>query len=181
MNINYNISETLDIPSIQLYKFIKSILEQISSNPNSYLINCTINNSKLIINEISNGLAQIKSNNLIYNKNWGIDPVKCYAIPYMNKDTPLEKSIFTSNIISIFLTLYHYIIIEKYNVDLTLTNFIINNNLISKIFNIDDDTNNITPEKINNLIKLDKSIFNNILDEIFNRMFELKEENLIFI
>jgi hypothetical protein len=61
-----------------------------------------------IINEIINILINIKNNILKYNINWGIHPEKGYAIPYMNKDTPLFDSNFNSIILTLVLTYYYY-------------------------------------------------------------------------
>ena len=61
-----------------------------------------------IINEIINVLMNIKKNILKYNINWGIHPEKGYAIPYMNKDTPLFDSNFNSIILTLVLTYYYY-------------------------------------------------------------------------
>jgi hypothetical protein len=67
-----------------------------------------IKNSDLIETEIYNVLLNIKNNILKYNINWGIHPEKGYAIPYMNKDTPLLESNFNSIILTLVLTYYYY-------------------------------------------------------------------------
>ena len=67
-----------------------------------------IKNSDLIESEICNVLLNIKNNILKYNINWGIHPEKGYAIPYMNKDTPLLESNFNSIILTLVLTYYYY-------------------------------------------------------------------------
>jgi len=76
-------------------------------------------NDHLIATEIINVLLNIKNNILKYNINWGIHPEKGYAIPYMNKDTPLLESNFNSIILTLVLTFYYY-----------YTNLYVNNDLI---------------------------------------------------
>jgi len=85
-----------------------------------------IKNIKLIETEIINVLLNIKNNILKYNINWGIHPEKGYAIPYMNKDTPLLESNFNSIILTLVLTYYYYYKNFYFNDDL-----IFDDNLVS--------------------------------------------------
>lgn len=115
-----------------MYKFIlpivkliknnpeKSIKELVNKNPEEIFDSVQIN---YLIEDIQNVYEQLKKNELKENINWGIHPDKCIAIPYMNKDKPLLKSNFSSSIITVFLTLYYYIITMDYHVNTYLTNF----------------------------------------------------------
>ena len=73
--------------------------------------------------DIDNIIIQIKNGTLKENVNWGIHPTKCIAIPYRCKDTPLLTSNFLSVMLTIFLTLYYYISIKKYQSASNLATF----------------------------------------------------------
>jgi len=74
---------------------------------------------------------------LKYNINWGIHPTNGYSIPYFNKNKPDINSTFSSIIMTIYLTLYYYIHIEKFNINDNIKNYIIHNNIFSLLFNKD--------------------------------------------
>jgi len=134
-----------------------------------------IKNKDIFIKNIISIINQINNDTLKLNINWGIDKNKLYAIPYRNKDKPIEKSSFSSIILTIFLTYYYYIIINKSKIDNNIFNFIKINNFHKSLFNLDIDEFKLTIEKINEslfqnteynkllLEKIDKKIFDNLL------------------
>jgi hypothetical protein len=165
-NISYNKSKSItDILSFMI-NIVKSFnLDNLNESLSSF-----DNKSQLIILEIINIVNQLKNRLLIYNINWGIHPDKFYAIPYKTKDVPLLQSNFSSIIITIFLTLYYYYIIQHKNIDKYLLKFIINNNLLD-LFNLYIPNHQllyITPEYINNYSNID--IIDKLLYKIFNNV-----------
>jgi hypothetical protein len=50
-------------------------------------------------------------------KRQGIHPTRFYAIPYRSKGNPLLDSNFSSCILTIYLTLYYYIVLHKYEIN----------------------------------------------------------------
>ena len=61
-------------------------------------------------NDIKNIIEQINNNKLVENINWGIHPTKLCAIPFRSKHNPLLKSNFSSGVVTVFLTLYYFIL-----------------------------------------------------------------------
>ena len=181
---NFNITEKKDLSVTKLYIFLLSIVKKIKTDPESEknikkLILETTNTDftrqqlQYLSDDVSNIYEQIKNNILKENINWGIHPNKCYAIPYMNKDKPLIKSNFTSSIITVFLTLYYYIILKDYTLNTYLTKFLIKNNMIREIFKADIPNYIITNEYLNSIVEklnIEEKIklFDKILNKIFN-------------
>jgi hypothetical protein len=128
--------------------------------------------TKEIINKnIDNIIQQINTNKLIENINWGIDSEKGYAIPYLNKDTPLANSSFSSIIMTIYLTLHYYL--NLYYKDVNgleylcdkLYNYIIKNNILTKVFSIETSIT-INKEDINSILGTGDDRFKKILSII---------------
>ncbi len=179
-NFNQTIDKNISITN--LYKLLKIFIEKIKEGSknvsidnlkdfNYLTVGFTSNNIELIINDINNILEQINNKVLKENVNWGIHPTKCFAIPYLNKDKPLVDSNFSSAVLTIFLTLYYWVILKNYNADKFIVNFIINYDLISKIFNIEESPHNINPTFINKLLESNRiGKFNEIFDKIFSNV-----------
>jgi len=131
-----------------------------------------INKDKFIKNILSI-INELKNNILKINITWGIDKEKLYAIPYRNKDKPLEKSSFSSIILTVFLTFYYYIIENDYKIDNNIVNFIKKNNIMKKTFRLNLEDFEITIDSVEGLLNqqsknllfdiIEINIFNNLL------------------
>ncbi len=179
-----NFNQTIDknISVTNLYKLLKIFIEKIKEGSNNvsidnlkgfdyFSIGFTQDSIEFIINDVNNILEQINNKVLKENVNWGIHPTKCFAIPYLNKDKPLIESNFSSAVLTIFLTLYYWVILKNYYADKFVSNFIINYDLIGKIFNIDESPHNINSSFINKLLESNRILkFNEIFDEIFGNV-----------
>jgi len=144
-------------------------------------LNKSYTNFYLYQNECTNIITQIKNNSLKKNINWGIHPTKCYAIPFMNKDKIMNDCNFTSYTLTIFLTLFNYII-EKDTVNLeSLVDYIKINKLLnnSDIFRTKYDTDD---QLKNDLNKNTNDCYINLINYIV-RTLELpaKQLNTSFI
>ena len=108
-NLNIKLNNNSNITNIKLiqilsYQNLFPKAPRIPNFKNSY-----------IEEEISNIANDINSSKLKENINWGIDINTGLAIPYENKDRPLKDSKFNSIILLIYLTLYYYIKIRRYD------------------------------------------------------------------
>jgi len=180
MKSNFNLTTNKNIGVTNLYHLIKHIVEILAqTNKNNITLeelkgqywghNVEIVN--LIIGEVNNTLGQIENQTLIENINWGIHPINCLAIPYINKDKPLLQSNFSSPILTIFLTLYYFIIIKTYSVDKFIVNHLTTFKLLSKLFHIEDNLYNVDIEILDDLFeKYNRKIkFDELFGEIFNK------------
>ncbi len=180
---NYNEIIDKNISVSNLYKILKEIVIKIKNQgircvtmsdideTNYKLLGFSESNLKLIIQDVNNIIEQIKNNTFKENINWGIHVENCYAIPYLNKDKPLLDSNFSSSVLTVFLTLYYFIILKNYTADKFIVNFLIKYDLMNKIFNIDVLPFNINEELINELLKSNPIIkFDDIFDNIFNNI-----------
>jgi len=121
--------------------FNKSIEEQID-----FIKSCDINKGILsdikyedmVKTELKLIKEQLDHEFLIENINWGIHPFKGYAIPYRSKGNPLVDSNFSSGILTVYLTLYYYLVIKNYELNEIICNYIIFNSLLDKVFNINE-------------------------------------------
>ena len=187
---NFNITEKKNESVTILYQFMLPIVKLMKTSPQETIDNLikahlqsmtttqtripyTAEQIKYLSDDITNIYDQVKDNFLKENINWGIHPIKCFVIPYMNKDKPLLKSNFSSSIITVFLTLYYYIVIMEYKVNVHLTTFLIKNKMIKKLFKANIHTHMITTDYLNDIIgKLDMvgkiELFDKIFIEIFN-------------
>jgi len=141
----------------------------------SYLIDdIIIKNKDIFIKNLISIINQINNETLKLNISWGIDKQKLYAIPYRNKDKPIENSSFSSVILTVFLTYYYYIIINKRKIDNNIFKFIIDNNYHKLLLSIFIDEFNLTKEIINSRlsedIKYEKLLFEKIDQQIFNNL-----------
>jgi len=126
------------------------------------IINETINT------DLDNIKFQIDKELLVENIHWGIHPSQGYAIPYSNKDKPDLDSSFSSITITIFLTLYYYIVIYKLELNIFIENYIISNNILDTLFNIDTLSNH--KEIIVDIFKDIKNrllVIHNIIKQIY--------------
>jgi hypothetical protein len=188
MKSNFNVVIEKSLSINNLYNlFIKDNFDAVISNQLSEslidedlpgLINDSVFNNvqvdKLIKEEIVSTLIQIKNKKLIENINWGIHPIKGYAIPYRSKGNPLLNSNFSSSVLTVFLTLYYYITIKKYTIDKLIVNYIINNNLFGKLFKTLKEPTIITLDYIIRIINeqeiTDEKLFDIIFYDIFNKI-----------
>ena len=171
---NYNLVDMKELPTYELYKYLKPIIENIKKTNEinmDFKGNDFITNTDkilLIENDLNNILQQINNNILIENINWGIHPNKFYAIPYKSKDTPLEKSNFTSSIVTVFLTLYYYLVYNKKEINQIIVDCIKTLKLYTKIFN-KKESDILMIEDIKALMDDDK-VFDIIFDNIFSNL-----------
>ena len=149
-NYNVKLEQGLCIDS----HLFDSILDKVVDNK-------PISNEKKINNEIESIKHLLDNDILKENINWGIHPSKGYAIPYLNKNKPNLNATFSSIIMSIYLTLYYYIIIQKKKFNSFIKYYVIHNNILETLFNkyilsvsdshileIYDDTDTLTPSKL---------------------------------
>ena len=172
---NYNLVEEKTKNVTDIYKIILYIVKEINKEiliDNINLSNFTDKSEdvkKLIIKDIKSIYGQIITNKLKENIHWGIHPEKCYAIPYLNKDIPLLTSNFSSCILTIFLTLYYYIVIKKNQLDTKLYIYLTKYKYIYNVFDTLIIKDNDTYDKLNNYIKnVNNDTQIKIFDEIFN-------------
>jgi len=184
---NFNITKHKEIKVDSIYNFL---FQNVFFNDNCQTtkqlklsINSNINN--LLLKDINNIIDNITQGTLKENLNWGIDPDKCCAIPYASKDTPLLNSNFSSPVLTVFLTMYYYIVINKYKATVNIINFINNNYLEEKIEEeLGNKIDNLTYDKFNNFsINQRIQIYVNILFKfIFNLILLPREQfNTSFI
>ncbi len=196
---NYNIVENKPIDTKHLYEFIKKIVYSMSEsnlkefNP-SDAENLKPFDSKGIITETS-AINIIKDINQIYkniqadtfveNINWGISRDNFLAVPYLNKDKPIANSNFSSCVITIFLTLYYYVILNKLQVTELIIKCIIEKKLFSKIFKTNEpvgNTRELVIKLINDNPEIKTEIFSVVFDEIFYSLTLAREQiNVSFV
>jgi hypothetical protein len=177
MKSNFNIINEKEKSNNLLFNLLKpnfteSIKEQInfikSGNINIRILKDETY-EKLVLSEIKNIKEQLENETLSENINWGVHPLKGYAIPYRSKGNPLLNSNFSSSVLTVYLTLYYYLVIENYNLSDLMVNYIIYNSLLDKLFNI-EEPQIVTYDFINNLISTDElkiNFFNKLLEHIF--------------
>jgi hypothetical protein len=152
--------------------FDKSIEEQID-----FIKSCNINHGILsdikyediVKTELKLIKEQLDHEILIENINWGIHPLKGYAIPFRSKGNPLVDSNFSSSILTVYLTLYYYLVIKNYELNEIICNYIIFNSLLDKVFNINEPpiiTNEFVNEIFTRSNKMD--FFYKLLTHIFS-------------
>ena len=173
---NFNIIINKTLPITNLYKLFRigNKLPE-SKNIEDGIIDDNIfpdDKNKLIKDEINNTIIQINNNKLIENINWGIHPKKGYAIPFRSKGNPLLNSNFSSSVLTVYLTLYYFVVIKNYEIDNLIVNYLIINNLFNKIFKTIKEPIIITLDYIINLINVDCLITkNDFFELIFNDIF----------
>ena len=177
-NYNIVISKNTQI-NPDIIKFIKEIIVLIKNNQfNDHKKNIKneyktkIHNIDILMNDIETIIKQIDNGQLKENINWGIHPTKCYAIPFMNKDKPLLQSSFSSCILTLFLTFYYYINLQKNALTMNLYNYVIKNNLLEILLNIQNNRN-ISFDTMKNTIsdaKINQHFFNIIFEKIISNI-----------
>jgi len=177
-NFNYILNKNIKVDDI--VSIIKIIIEnnkeklknkeEILKESLLSIINDKIKNPDLFLNNIISIIYQLNNNLLKYNIMWGIDS-RLYAIPFRNKDKPIENSSFSSCILTIFLTFYYYIIINEYKIDDNILKEIINSKFLKKKLKLYDD-NDLTISNINSLLSNDETLKNDFYNYIFNKIFD---------
>jgi len=175
-NFNYILEKNIEVDDI--VGIIKLIIEnnkdklknkiKISNESICSIINDKIKNSDLFLDNIITIIDQLYNNLLKYNIMWGIDS-RLYAIPFRNKDKPIENSSFSSCILTIFLTYYYYIIINEYKIDDNILKEIINSKFLKKKLKLNDD--DLTISNINSLLSSNETLKNELYNYIFNKIF----------
>ena len=131
---NFNIIKDSSKTLLVIYNMIKPS-KKIKKENIKIIEDGIINiDNQLITNDIIVILQQIKNKILVENINWGINPITLAAIPFRSKDNPLLNSNFSSGIVTVFLTLYYFIVIKKYEITDLIVNYIIKNNIINEYF-----------------------------------------------
>ncbi len=196
---NYNIVENKPLDTKHLYEFIKKIVYLMSSldmkefNPvDVEKLKPFDSNGKIdetiavnIIKDINQIYKNIQADTFVENINWGISKDNFLAVPYLNKDKPIANSNFSSCVITIFLTLYYYVILNELQVTELIIKCIIEKKLFSKIFKINEPIGN-TRELIIELItakpEIKTEIFSVVFDEIFYSLTLAQEQiNVSFV
>ena len=189
---NYNIVDKKEINTTNLYRFIHQVVYLIKLKN---LKNINISDIDLlkpfakfnltepiiinILQEINQIYQSIQSDSFVENINWGIDSKKYLVVPYINKDKPIENSNFTSCIITIFLTLYYFVILKNLDVSELVVQFITEKNLFIKIFNMKQPLTNIKQEIIDITSKnqyIKNKLFQIFFDEIFSTLTLAEEQ-----
>jgi len=176
-NFNITINKNKSIMEVFNMLVPPDILENIEEHQN-FLINIRQNDkindlfyNDYLIDDIDNIIKDIRDGKLVENIKWGIHPRKFYAIPYKNKDTPLLTSNFSSFIITIYLTLYYYIIIHNYDITDTVVNCIIEFKLFTEIFDTEEPVI-LTKEYIKELSQNENFKINTLFKILFKNIFE---------
>ncbi len=167
---NFNIVENKTVPVLDFAKFIYSKVKKLKHGEYIKYSEEISPIDKIILSDINNIIKSIESYNLVENINWGIDKNKCYAIPYNKKDKPAINSNFSSVILTIFLTLYYYIVINDWKISEFMIEYIIKFGLYETIFKIHKPNENIF-EKTYEIIKLNSEIKDLFFDEFFQTIF----------
>ena len=181
-NYNVVVDDKINTPNIiaDINMLIKEINVLIKKNNINYDFTNVIkqdqyeniNNFDLLLQDITTIINQIKMLQLKENINWGIHPTKCFAIPYMTKDKPMLKSKFSSYILTIFLTYYYYINLNNYELTYNLYYYVIDNNLLEEIFNIQNgsditfDAMKMQLDDLSLKTHFFDIVFSNILDNV---------------
>ena len=140
-----------------------------------YLINIDINENidYIMNNDIKQIIKQLNDKELVENINWGIHPTKFYAIPYRSKGNPLLDSNFSSCILTIYLTLYYYIVLYKYDISPFVYNCIIKFELYTEIFSKEEPLENSIEHIKHMNLSIDfkiKQLFKILFKNIFERI-----------
>ena len=94
------------------------------------------------------------------------------AIPYRSKDKPIKNSSFTSIIKTLFLSYYYYISIKKYEIDILIYNYILNNYSVFKKFfrkSIEELTIDFINEVLT-VLHIKEHFFDLFFNEIFHKI-----------
>ena len=170
---NFNLVTEKNIDVAKIFKIILHVVKLLNQkqkieNIDISTFDISTSIQLLIKKDIKSIFIQIEQNKLKENIHWGINYKTCYAIPYLNKDKPLIQSNFSSCVLTIFLTLYYYIIIKKYEMETTLYNYLCDNKYIYNVLDAKIISDHDTFEKLDNYIKsLNKSEKEELFDKIF--------------
>jgi len=189
---NFNVVKTKTVSTFKLFQFIYQVVNLLKTNNVEHI---TIEQVKsiesfdsfgyndqvigYIISEINQTYQNIRSGIFIENIHWGVDKSKFYVVPYANKDKPITNSSFSSSVLTIFLTLYYYVILGDWTISDLVINFVITNNLYSELFETKEPDENIG-FYIKELCKNPQTkskLFTRFFDEIFQSL-KLPEHQL---
>jgi len=171
-----------DVENVEVVKVVKNIITLLSHPPKSSdeskpknmkkilstLDKKSLKNIDLLKKDIMSIYISILKGELKENINWGIHPIKCYAIPFMNKDKPLLQSSFSSYVLTLFLTYYYYLILYPKKLTPELYNYTIKHNLLEKLFHKTFDSSttiNVITKFLENQAA-SENFFNTIIDSI---------------
>ncbi len=186
---NFNVVKEKTVSTFTLFKFINQVVNFLKTNNIDYvpIKQVTLFNTYdysdqvicYIIDEINQTFQNIKSGIFIENIHWGIDKNKYYAVPYANKDKPIANSSFSSSVLTIFLTLYYYVILRNYEISDLVVNFVVTNNLYTELFETKEPDENISfyIKKLCENPQTKSKLFTRFFDEIFGN-FKLPESQL---
>jgi len=162
---NYNIIQhytNIDVSS--LYNILNQFVnEYISNNKLTKFNKISDPLFEYYNNDCMKIVDQLNSNSLKYNINWGIHSTKYYAIPFANKDKPMNDSNFSSSILTIFLTLLYYNAYKDYD---KISKYIYDNKLCNMILNISDMW--ISIDQIKKCLENDITKYNETVKIIIN-------------
>jgi hypothetical protein len=176
---NYNITINKTLKFKELIDFVKYIVSNhINIDRDNNILNIlddikiddkteNYNIKELILNDINNIITGINDKQTLENVNWGIHPIKCYAIPYRTKDKPLMTSNFSSYTTTIFLTIFYYLKLNPIITD-QLIEYMINYDLNTKWFSCQKEYFNRQFLLDNKYIDID--IINRVLDYILDKI-----------
>ena len=166
--IKSNFNQIIDYNTDYKLDTYISIIEKYLSDSSCHLDEGTGPGTKIIIQELDKIKENIETSNLIENINWGISEKNGYAIPFMGKDKPMEKSNFSSILVTIYLTIYYYYYLYKYTINDIMYKYINENNIMKKIFkNYNEITPTLVSEYLNNT---KKDNFKILLNYIFSNL-----------
>ena len=100
---NFNLIQTYKDRSIvtNLYNNIKLFSERTDDTD-------ILDGDIMLYHDVQHYKQNLSNGILKYNINWGIHPIKAYAIPFINKDKSALESTFSSIVLTLFLTYYYY-------------------------------------------------------------------------
>jgi len=174
---NFNLVKEKSVNIDSFIEIIKIITERYKENIKNIQksdILSIIKDKSFLMNkeELADNLIsivkQLENGELKYNIQWGIDSKNLYAVPYRNKDKPIENSSFISCVLTIFLTYYYYIIINKYNIDKNIYNFLLKDEFLKKFFKIDLTIINI--DIVNEILNSDEEKKNIFFNYFFTKI-----------
>ena len=164
-NFNYIKDNNKDVTKLYTYIYKIFIHGDVDDNGDSDIDG--VFNKRIIKDEMINMFRAIDGGLLVENINWGINPKTCLALPYFGKDTYDEKCLFTSPIITIYLTLYYFITLKQKKLTILMYDYIIENNLSNDIFSVQQPP---TYETAIQKFCIDNCLLKKILDIIIGKI-----------
>ncbi len=177
---NFNIVDEKKLPVTQIYELVYKIVKLMESKnineiePNELNSESTLSKDVIIniINEIKITYETIQAKTFVENIQWGIDFNKYYAVPYLNKDKPIPKSSFSSSVLTIFLTIYYYLIYKKREISDLIIKFIKESNLLFTWFKSERTLNDNEIKDMIHALSADNDFISKLFDTFFNEIFK---------